>query len=414
MANSDGAGEGARRSRARAAGALRSGERSPPGARARGGGAARTPARRLTTDPRVPLPSRSLPAPAPPPRPLLFWLGALRRSFRESGKGRRKGQEKEGPGAGRASPNPLRAPGWGRSAGDRTGVPPGSRAAQRLDRAPIPALVGGRDADPPSSRGPGPPRRPATPRASPPVPARPGRIGTCHCAHGHPDAARLPGRPFPSRGKEGIAPRRARALCVRVRRGVRGGERPRAVPSPKGRSAGRRAPGSGSGQCPSRALPLPRRRDGAPGGQEGALKGGRRALVPAAPARATLWSTGLRKRGSIAAAERPVGGIREVLGAARASRARSASTVLTDPAGAWSSSPRGVHHERRRSGLLGMAPQVPPGEEVEALCKYRSGHRRPRLQPLARPPGAPVNPALLSPTPLSARGLRTGRGPLAP
>lgn len=42
--------------------------------------------------------------------------------------------------------------------------------------------------------------------------------------------------------------------------------------------------------------------------------------------------------------------------------------MSTDPFGAWSSSPHGVHHERRRSGLLGMAPQVAPGEEVEALC----------------------------------------------
>lgn len=30
---------------------------------------------------------------------------------------------------------------------------------------------------------------------------------------------------------------------------------------------------------------------------------------------------------------------------------------------------RGAHHERRRSGLLRMAPQVTPGEKVEALCK---------------------------------------------
>lgn len=37
---------------------------------------------------------------------------------------------------------------------------------------------------------------------------------------------------------------------------------------------------------------------------------------------------------------------------------------LSCPAG----SRRGAHHERRRSGLLRMAPQVPPGEEVEALC----------------------------------------------
>lgn len=69
--------------------------------------------------------------------------------------------------------------------------------------------------------------------------------------------------------------------------------------------------------------------------------------------------------------------------------------MSTDPFGDWPSSPHGVHHERRRSGLLGMAPQVPPGEEVEALCKYRSGHRRPRLQQPARRAGSSTNPALL-------------------
>lgn len=70
------------------------------------------------------------------------------------GKGRRKGQEKEGRSPGRASPNPPRAPGRGRSAGDRTeGVPPRSRAALRLVPAPIPALVRGWSADPPSRHG---------------------------------------------------------------------------------------------------------------------------------------------------------------------------------------------------------------------------------------------------------------------
>lgn len=42
------------------------------------------------------------------------------------------------------------------------------------------------------------------------------------------------------------------------------------------------------------------------------------------------------------------------------------------PLGCPGRSPRSAHHERRRSGLLGMAPQVAPGEKVEALCKYGS------------------------------------------
>lgn len=148
------------------------------------------PSAPLTTDPRVPLPSRSLPAPAPPPRPLLFWLEALRRSFREKsgqkleatdrGKGRRKGRRRRA-GPGRASPNPPRAPGWGRSAGgrDRAGVPPWSREScpaprpcadprprRRLECRPThpPAAAAAADSRPP--------RRPATPRASPPVLAR--------------------------------------------------------------------------------------------------------------------------------------------------------------------------------------------------------------------------------------------------
>lgn len=124
------------------------------------------------------------------------------------GKGRRKGQEKEGRSPGRASPNPPRAPGRGRSAGDRTeGSLPGAEppCASSLRRSP-PSSEAGAQTHPPATdlR---PPRRSATPGALPRVPTLLRRIGTCPCACRHPDAARLPGRPFRSRRKEKIAPR---------------------------------------------------------------------------------------------------------------------------------------------------------------------------------------------------------------
>lgn len=175
-------------------------------------------------------------------------------------------------------------------------------------------------------------------------------------------------------------------VCVRVQRRVclesaLGG------PVPRGRSAGGRGLGSTPGQSPVE----PKRggggrQNGTPGGQAGALKEGRGALGPAAvpaprcrPRRRSpilLTSKDLpagKKFGRVEPARRearPPGPPRppEV----RRSRARSpplrdrpASTVSgARPA----RSLRSAHHERRRSGLLGMAPQVPPGEKVEALC----------------------------------------------
>ena len=109
-----------------------------PGSTAAGGAEDPSPASR-TTDPRVPLglprPPSLAPSlrPSPPPWPLLFWLEALRRSFKESlgrnrsrperGKGRRKerkrepgGREREGSGPGAGPPRTCRAP-WGGGGG---------------------------------------------------------------------------------------------------------------------------------------------------------------------------------------------------------------------------------------------------------------------------------------------------------
>lgn len=157
-----------------AAPALVPGWRCVPGDRrlseraGRGGGAARTPARRAADYRSQGASAISLPPSAGPASLALVVLaGSAPEEFQrksgqkleatDRGKGRRKGQEKEGPSLGCTSPNPPRAPGWGRSAGDGTeGVPPRSRAAQRLVPAPIPALVRGWSSDPPSRR------RPAT------------------------------------------------------------------------------------------------------------------------------------------------------------------------------------------------------------------------------------------------------------
>lgn len=109
-----------------------------PSARARGGGAARTPARRAADYRSQGASAISLPPSAGPASLALVVLaGSAPEEFQrksgqkleatDRGKGRRKGQEKEGPSPGCTSPNPPRAPGWGRSAGDGTeGVPPRS------------------------------------------------------------------------------------------------------------------------------------------------------------------------------------------------------------------------------------------------------------------------------------------------
>lgn len=121
-----------------------------------------------------------------------------------------------------------------------------------------------------------------------------------------PAATRTP-HAFPQREREDRAPLsvnaptggaertpRAGIVCARAAWGPQRGA-PAGGPVSKGRSAGLPVLGSLSGQSPSGARPLPRRRDGAPGGQEGALKEGRRALVPAVPDRVPLQSANLRE-----------------------------------------------------------------------------------------------------------------------
>lgn len=155
-------------------------------------------------------------------------------------------------------------------------------------------------------------------------------------------------------------------------------------PIPKGRSAGGRGSGSAPGQSP--VEPERRgggRRDGAPGGRAGALKEGLGIFGPAAapaprcrprrlcpllltsadlPAGKKLERQEPERRG--AGPPRPPG-VRRGRARSQQLHGRPASKV----SGARRArSPKGSHHERRRSGLLGMAPQVPAGEKVKALC----------------------------------------------
>ena len=148
-------------------------------------------------------------------------------------------------------------------------------------------------------------------------------------------------------------------------------------PVPRGRSAG----GRGSGFAPGQSPVEPERRGG---GRAGALKGGLGIFGPAAapaprcrprrlcpllltsadlPAGKKLERREPERRG--AGPPRPPG-VRRGRARSQPLHGRPASKV----SGARRArSPKGAHHERRRSGLLGMAPQVPPGEKVEALCK---------------------------------------------
>lgn len=201
-----------------------------------------------------------------------------------------------------AAPPQIRPapPSWGgaQGTGQRGSLPAAEPpSASSLRRSP-PSSEAGAQTHPPAA-GPRPPRRPATPRASPPVLGLPRRIGTCSRVRCHRDASRFPGRPPRRRGKEKIAPRSLKApagraertpsagiVCTRAAWGPQQGALA-GGPVPKGRSAGHRAPGSGlRAPGPGRVPAEPDRCRGGPavpGGQEGALKEGRRALVPAAP-----------------------------------------------------------------------------------------------------------------------------------
>lgn len=140
-----------------------------------------------------------------------------------------------------------------------------------------------------SLRGPGPALRPlSTGPSRLPLSSRlPRRRGEVT----HPPARRgkeriAQGAPKPRAGEPEWAPRRALCVCecgcARVQRRVclesaLGG------PVPRGRSAGGRGLGSAPGQSPVEPeREGGSRRDGAPGGWAGALKGGRGALGPAA------------------------------------------------------------------------------------------------------------------------------------
>lgn len=177
-----------------------------------------------------------------------------------------------------APPRTRRAPpggGGAQGTGQRGSLPAAEPpSALSLRRSP-PSSEAGAQTHPPAG-GPRPPRRPATPRASPPVLGLPRRIGTSSRVRCHRDASRFPGRPPRRRGKEKIAPRSLKApaggaertpsagiVCTRAAWGPQQGALA-GGPVPEGPSAGHRAP------APGRVAAEPDRCRGgpaAPGGQ---------------------------------------------------------------------------------------------------------------------------------------------------
>lgn len=173
-------------------------------------------------------------------------------------------------------------------------------------------------------------------------------------------------------------------LYVRVQGSVCLGKRSGEVLSLGGGAQGARGPGSVPGQSPAEPDPFwglagrgAWRRGGRTEGRPGSP---RRAAAPAPRCRPRwrspllfLSDEELRGTAEPAHPAHPVG-----LGSAAgergphrcsAGRRRLCRERARLPLSCPGRSPRGAHHERRRSGLLGMASQVPPGEKVEALCK---------------------------------------------
>lgn len=126
----------------------------------------------------------------------------------------------------------------------------------------------------------------------------------------------------------------------------------REVPVPRGggRSAGQGATPSpgGSGSAPGYSPVEPER--GWQRRTEARSPSARRTRRPAQPPRERRL---------------PARPVRFPAAAAGGESARS-PTVVIAPARPGAADAR--HHERRRGGLLGLAPQVPAGEKVEALC----------------------------------------------